>query len=80
MSVTSRAGSYRPGEPREPGEAFICRPVLLNVGFSESYNFKLVSMGVFKELDVNPSATDHCVVAADESQSAGNEVNVRAVS
>lgn len=80
MSVTSRAGRYCPGEPREPGEAFICRPVLLNVGFFESYYFELVSMGVLKELNVNPSATDHCVVAAGERQSAGNVVNVRTVS
>lgn len=80
MSGTSRAGSYRPGEPREPGEAFICRPVPLNVGFFEGYYFELVSMGVLKELDVNPSATDHCVVAAGERQPAGNVVNVRTVS
>lgn len=80
MSFTARAGCYRPGEPREPGEAFVSRPVLRNVGFSESYNFELVSVGVFKELDINPSAPDYCVVAAGESQSAGNEVDVRAVS
>lgn len=80
MSVASRAGSYHPGESREPGEAFICRPVLLNVGFFESYYFELVSMGVLKELDINPSATDHCVVAAGERQPAGDVVNVRTVS
>lgn len=78
MSATARAGCYRPGEPREPGEAFICRPVLRNVGFSESYDFELVSVGVFEELHVDPSAPDHGVVAAGQSQAAGDEVNVRA--
>lgn len=80
MSVTPRAGGYRPGEAREPGKTLICRPVLRNVGFSERYHFELVPVGVFKELDVNSSATDHRVVAAGKRQPAGNEANVPTIS
>lgn len=77
MSFTSRTGGHRPREPREPGEVFICRPVLGDFCFSERNHLKLVSMGVFEKLDVNRSAPYERVVAAGERQSTGNEVDVR---
>lgn len=77
MSFTPRTGGHRPWEPGEPGEVSICRPVLGNVSFSERYHLKLVSLGVFEQLDVNPSAPDKRVVAAGERQPAGDEVDVR---
>lgn len=77
MSFTSWTGGHRPCEPREPGEAFICRPVLGSVSFSERNHFKLVSVWVFEKLDVNPSAPDQRVVAAGQRQSAGEKVNIR---
>lgn len=78
MSLTPRTSGHRPCEPREPGEVFICRPVLGNVRFPEGNHLKLVSVGVFEKLDVNPSAPDRRVVAAGERQLAGDEVDVRA--
>lgn len=77
MSVTSRTGGHRPREPREPGEVSISRPVLGNISFPERNHLKLVSVGVFEKLDVNPSASDRRVVAAVERKSTGNEVNIR---
>lgn len=76
MSITPRTGGHRPREPREPREVFICRPVLGNVRFSECYHLKLVSVGVFEKLDVNPSAPKKRAVAAGERKPAGNEVYV----
>lgn len=79
MSVTPGTGGHRPRETREPGEAFICRPVQARVGFSKRDYFELVSVWVFEELDVNPSAPDPCVVAAGERQPTRVKVNVRPV-
>ncbi len=77
MSFTPRTGGHRPREPREPGEVFIRRPVLGNVRLPERDHLKPVSVGVFEQLDVNPSAPDQRVVAAGERQPAGDEVDVR---
>lgn len=77
MSFTPRTGGHSPREPGEPGKVLIGRPVLGNVSFSERDLLKLVSMGVFEKLNVNPSAPDQCVVPAGERQSAVNVVDVR---
>lgn len=76
MSFTPWAGRHGPRKPREPGEVLIGRPVLGNVRFSEGDHLKLVSVGVFKELDVNPSAADQRVVAAGQREAAGHEPDV----
>ena len=76
MSFTPGAGSYGPGESREPREVSICWPVLGNVSFSKRDHLKLVSVGIFEKLNINPSATDQRVVAAGERQPAGKEVDV----
>lgn len=77
MCSTPGTGGHGPREAREPGEVFVCRPVLGNVCFSESSDLELVAVGVFEKLDVNPPASDQRVVAAGERQSAGDEVDVR---
>ena len=77
MSLTPGTGGHRPRVPGEPGEVFICRPVLCNVRFPERNHLKPVSVGVFKQLDVNPPTPDRRVVAAGECQPAGDEVDVR---
>lgn len=77
MSFTPGAGSYGPGEPREPGEVSVCRPVLGYICVSERDHLKLVSVGVFEELDVDPSPADRRVVAAGKCKRAGNKDNVR---
>lgn len=77
MSFTPRTCGHCPREAREPGEVFICRPVLGNVRFSKRNDLELVPVGVFEKLDVNPSASDQRVVAAGERQSAGDEVDIR---
>lgn len=77
MSSTPGTGGHGPREAREPGEVFVCRPVLGNGRFSESNDLELVSVRVFEKLDVNASASDQRVVAAGERHSAGDEVDVR---
>lgn len=77
MSVTPGTGGHGPGEPREPGEALVCRPMLSNVGFSERDHLKPVSVGVFKQLNVNPSTPEQRVVAAGERQPARHGADVR---
>lgn len=76
MSLTAWTGGHRPREARKPGEVFISRPVLGNISLSECDHLKLVSVGVFEKLDVDPPAPDQRVVAAGERQPAVNEVNV----
>lgn len=79
MSFTPGTGGHGPRETREPGEVFICRPVLNHIGFSERDHLELVSVGVFKELNVNPAAADRGVVSAGQSQAAGHREDVRPV-
>lgn len=77
MSFTPRAGRHGPRKPREPGEVLIGRPVLGDVRFSEGDHLKLVSVGVFEQLDVNPSAADQRVIAAGEREAAVHGPDVR---
>lgn len=79
MSLTPGTGGHRPRKTREPGETIICRPVQGRVGPSKCDYFELVSVWVFEELDINPSAPDPCVVAAVERQPTRVKVNVRPV-
>lgn len=80
MAFTPGTGGHGPREPREPRKAFVCRPVMGNISFSECDHFELVPVGVLEKLDVDPPASDQRVVAAGERQPAGDEVDVRAES
>lgn len=77
MSFTPGAGSHGPGEPREPGEVSVRRPVFGDIRLPEGDHLKTVSVGVSEHLDVDPSAAHRRVVAAGERLRAGDEVDVR---
>lgn len=79
MSLAAGAGGDGPGEPREPGEAFVRGPVQSHGRPPERQHLELSLVRVFKQLHRDPPPAPQSVVTAGQREATGHEADVRAV-
>lgn len=76
VSSAPRASGNCPGVAGEPGKMFFCWPVFPDVCFLESYDFELITLWIFKQLNGDPFIPNDCVISMGERKATVYEVGI----
>lgn len=76
VSSAPRTSGNCPGVAGEPGEMLLCWPVFPHVCLLERYDFELITLWIFKQLNRDPFLPDDRVISMGERKATVYKVGV----